>query len=94
MSIRFTWDREKAARNAQKHGVTFEEAATVFRNPLASIFDDEAYSEDEPRELIIGHSARNRLLIVSYVERSDMVRIISARKVDPDERKSYERAHR
>jgi uncharacterized DUF497 family protein len=43
MSIRFTWDREKAARNAQKHGVTFEEAATVFRDPLASIFDDETH---------------------------------------------------
>lgn len=80
MSIQFAWDSKKAALNVKKHeGVTFEEAVTVFREPLASIFDDEAYSEEEFREFIIGYSSRNRLLIVSFVERDDVIRIISAR---------------
>ncbi len=95
MGIQFTWDPRKAVRNAKKHeGVRFEEAITVFRDPLACIFDDEAHSEDEYRELIIGYSTRNRLLIVSFSERGDMLRIISARKADADERNDYEYAKR
>lgn len=95
MNIRFTWDRQKADRNRQEHeGVTFEEAATVFRDPLAYIFDDDEHSDEEHRELIIGYSRRNRLLIVSFTERADVIRIISARKADSDERKDYERIGR
>lgn len=95
MNIRFTWDREKARLNAQKHqGVSFEEATTVFRDPLAAVFDDDTHSQDERRELIIGHSNRNRLLIVSFTERDDLVRIISARKADVEERAKYEHARR
>lgn len=95
MNIRFTWDRQKADRNRQEHeGVTFEEAATVFRDPLAYIFDDDEHSDEEHRELIIGYSRRSRLLIVSFTERADVIRIISARKADSDERKDYEQAGR
>jgi uncharacterized protein len=95
MSIRFAWDRRKAARNSADHeGVTFEEAATVFRDPLAAIFDDHEHSEQEYRELIIGYSHRNRLLIVSFTERDEVIRIISARKADTDERTTYEQSKR
>lgn len=79
MSIRFSWDSKKANRNRSVHdGVTFEEAATVFRDPTAYIFDDDQHSDGEYRELIIGYSSRTRLLIVSFTERDDMIRIISA----------------
>jgi uncharacterized DUF497 family protein len=95
MSIRFTWDRKKAAKNITKHeGVTFEEAVTVFRDPLAYIFDDDEHSNQEYRELIIGYSQRKRLLIVSFTERDDVIRMISARKADTDERNDYEQAKR
>jgi uncharacterized DUF497 family protein len=95
MSIRFTWDREKARLNVHKHqGISFEEATTVFRDPLAAVFDDDAHSQDERRELIIGHSNRNRLLIVSFTEQDDLVRIISARKADAEERAKYEHTRR
>ncbi len=73
-------------------GVTFEEAVTVFRDALASIFDDEVHSEEEFRELIIGYSSKNRLLIVSFAERDDVIRVISARKADAKERNDYEKA--
>ncbi len=95
MGIQFSWDPQKAVRNAKKHeGVRFEEAATVFRDPLACIFDDEAHSEKEFRELIIGYSNRNRLLIISFTERDDTIRIISARKANVDERSDYENSKR
>jgi hypothetical protein len=95
MSIRFSWDSKKAARNRRVHdGVTFEEAVTVFRDPTAYIFDDEEHSAEEYRELIIGHSTRNRLLIVSFTERMDVIRIISARKADAGEQRAYEQARR
>jgi len=68
MSIRFLWDPEKAARNATKHSVTFLEAATVFQDPLAFIFDDEEHSDEEHREIITGHSKRSRLLVVSFTD--------------------------
>ncbi|NKQ34639.1 MAG: BrnT family toxin [Chloroflexi bacterium] len=95
MGIQFAWDPKKAVRNITKHeGITFEEAATVFRDQLAYIFDDEAHSEDEYRELIIGYSHRNRLLIVSFTEQDDVIRIISARKADAKERTDYEKVKR
>ena len=90
MSPSFEWDETKALSNQQKHGVSFEEAATVFANPLAAIFDDPDHSQDEPREIIVGHSDRNRMLIVSFTERGGAVRIISARVATPRERKDYE----
>jgi len=95
MGIQFTWDAKKAIGNAKKHeGVRFEDAVTVFRDPLAYIFDDEAHSEEDRRELIIGYSNRNRLLIISFTERDDTIRIISARKADVGERADYENSKR
>ncbi len=95
MNIRFTWDPEKDKLNIQKHeGVTFTEAATVFRDSLAYIFDDEDHSVQEHRELIIGFSNQKRLLIVSFTERNDLIRIISARKANAKERQNYEKAKR
>jgi len=80
----------KAADNRTRHGVSFGEALTVFKNPLARIFDDPDHSAEEPREIIIGHSGGNRLLVVSFTERADKLRIISARCATRRERESYE----
>jgi uncharacterized DUF497 family protein len=88
--MQFEWDQLKAATNLKKHGVSFEEAKTVFDNPLAVIFDDEAHSIDELREIIIGHSQRNRLLLVVFTERSNSIRIISTRLATRKEREDYE----
>ncbi|MBI3823324.1 MAG: BrnT family toxin [Planctomycetes bacterium] len=86
----FEWDSTKAKRNLAKHGVSFDEAATVFRDKLAAIFPDPDHSDDEQREIIVGNSDRNRLLVVSFTERGDRVRIISARKANKRERQDYE----
>jgi hypothetical protein len=86
----FEWDQDKAAASLTKHGVSFEEASSVFADPLAVIVDDEEHSEDERREIIIGHSQRNRLLLVSFVERQSGVRLISARVATRQEREDYE----
>jgi len=86
----FEWQPNKAERNKQKHGVTLEEAATVFDDPLAVIFDDGAHSIDELREIIVGHSLQNRLLLVSFTERMGSIRIISARRATARERRDYE----
>jgi uncharacterized DUF497 family protein len=86
--LEFEWDQDKAA--SKKHGVTFEEAATVYSDPLAAIFDDAVHSEEEQREIIVGHSAKNRLLLVCFTERAEAVRIISARRATKQERKDYE----
>jgi uncharacterized protein len=88
--MEFEWDQAKAAINLKKHGVSFEEAKTVFDNSLAVIFDDEAHSIDEQREIIIGHSRQNRLLLIAFIERSGNVRIISARLATRQEREDYE----
>lgn len=69
-------------------------AATVLRDPLALIFNDKEHSEKEHREIIIGHSIRHRLLVVSFTERGDVIRIISARKADREEHEDYENAKR
>jgi uncharacterized DUF497 family protein len=90
MSLEFEWDKDKASSNQKKHRVTFEEAATVFADPVAAIFDDEAHSGEEEREIIIGHSAENRLLLVCFTERAGAIRIISARRATKKERRDYE----
>ena len=88
--MEFEWDESKAAANLNKHGVSFEEAKTVFDNVLAVIFDDEAHSVGERREIIIGHSQNNRLLLISFAERSNTIRIITARLATRSEGKDYE----
>ena len=91
MSVQFEWDWNKAALNLRKHRVSFDEASTAFNDPLACIFDDEDHSAEEVREIIIGHSIKGRLLIVSFTERAkDVIRIVSARPVTPREREDYE----
>ena len=90
----FAWDPAKAIINIAGHEVTFEEAVTVFADPLAAIFEDEAHSEHEEREIIVGHSSRPRLLVVSFMERRGVLRIISARLGTPGERRRHEEEHR
>ena len=89
--MKFEWDPAKAANNIRKHGVSFDEAVTVFRDPLAFIFDDVTHSEAEHREIIIGTSALRRMILVCFVERlEDTIRIISARPATRQEIKDYE----
>ena len=88
--MEFEWDESKATANLTKHGVSFEEAKTVFNNLLAVIFDDEAHSVGERREIIIGHSRNNRLLVISFTEHPNVIRIISARLATRREREDYE----
>jgi len=91
MGLRFEWSREKATPNLRKHRVSVDEASTVFHDPLACIFDDEDHSEEEPREIIIGHSIVGRLLVISFSERlPGVIRIISARVATRKERDDYE----
>jgi uncharacterized DUF497 family protein len=86
----FEWDREKAQQNLRKHGVSFEEAITVFYDSLATSFPDPAHSTNELRFITYGYSARDRLLVVAHAERGDTVRIISARAATARERRRYE----
>jgi uncharacterized DUF497 family protein len=91
MSYRFEWDNNKAKSNIFDHGVSFDEASTVFDDSLARIFDDEEHSIEERREIIIGHSVNDRLLLVCFTERpKEIIRIVSARLPTPKERKDYE----
>ena len=92
MSLQFEWDKKKAASNLKKHKVSFNEASSVFSDPLALIFDDERHSQpDELREIIIGNSVKRRLLLVSYTECSqDIIRIISSRAATKHEQRNYE----
>jgi hypothetical protein len=69
MSVRFEWDARKASANLHKHGASFDEASTVFDDPLAVIFSDDDHSVEESREIIVGHSVNGRMLLVCYVER-------------------------
>lgn len=94
--MKFSWDPRKADSNLRKHGIAFDEAITVFSDPLAYIFDDLEHSEDEHREIIIGFSTLSRLILVCFIERDeDIIRIINARRATKDEIKDYEKnAHK
>ena len=84
------WDPAKAAANRLKHGVAFEEAATVFFDPQATTYEDPDHSADEERFLIVGYSTRERILVVTYMYRGDRIRIISARAATARERRTHE----
>ena len=86
----YQWNSKKAASNVAKHGVSFEEATTVFNDPLFVIFLDPDHSLREKRFIIMGESSRARLLVVAFTERNEVVRIISARRATPRERETYE----
>ena len=88
--LEFEWDPDKAASNAAKHGVTFEEAATVLGDPLSLTVYDPDHSLDEDRYITMGTSMDGRLLLVSHTDRDDRIRIISARVATKRERKAYE----
>ena len=88
----FEWDPVKAAANFDKHGVSFEEAVSVFQDPLAKVHPDPDHSDSERREILIGHSVRQRLLLVAFTDRQGKIRVISARKVTRREREEYEKS--
>ena len=86
----FDWDKNKAAGNLAKHKVSFEEAATVFDDPISDTFDDPDHSVEERRFLIIGHSERGSLLFIAHTDDGETIRIISAREPTRGEQKAYE----
>ena len=90
--LRFAWDERKNAANRRKHGVSFEEAQTVFSDDRALLISDPGHSHDEDRFVLLGLSAAARTLVVChcYREADDVIRIISARKADHAERGAYE----
>jgi uncharacterized DUF497 family protein len=88
--VKFEWDQNKALSNLSKHSVSFEEAKTVFDDPLYLDFFDPDHSHGKYRFIIIGMSSGNRLLLVSYTEYDERVRLISAREATRRERKDYE----
>lgn len=90
MALEFEWDPRKAELNLKEHGVSFDEATTVFHDTLSITIADPDHSDSEDRFVDIGTSHRGQLLVVSYTERRDRIRIISARPPTRVERKSYE----
>lgn len=88
--MEFDWDPYKALHNLKKHGVDFQEAATVFADMLSITYPDPDHSDDEDRFILIGLSNQNRLLIVAHTDRLGLTRIISAREATRSERKLYE----
>jgi uncharacterized DUF497 family protein len=88
--MRFEWDGDKAKANVKRHRVSFDEAVTVFYDPLAATFADPDHSDDESRFLTVGYSARGRLVVVSHVERGTATRLITARRATAHERKRHE----
>lgn len=90
MPLSFEWDGRKAKANIAKHGVSFEEASTVFGDPLSLTIPDPAHSKGEDRSVVLGQSHQRKLLVVVHTERGDNIRIISARRASRRERKCYE----
>jgi uncharacterized protein len=90
--LTFEWDAIKAGSNLAKHGVSFEEAATVFSDTVSITIPDPTHSQTETRFIILGRSHRGRFLVVIHTERGDSIRIISARHASRRERKQYEEA--
>ncbi|MBE9145223.1 BrnT family toxin [Planktothrix mougeotii] len=88
--MKFEWNPDKAARNLEKHGVSFQEAVTVFNDPLSVTFPDPNHSIGESRYIIIGISRFGQILIVAHTDRLERVRIISARKATRQEQRFYE----
>jgi uncharacterized DUF497 family protein len=88
--VEFEWDPKKAAANLRKHGVSFEDAATVFGDPLAGTIPDPMHSTDEPRFVTIGMTPAQRLIVVVHTDRGDRIRIVSARPATRAEKKKHE----
>lgn len=92
MNPRFEWNPQKAAKNLQKHGISFEEASTVFSDPLYITFLDEEHSLNEDRYVTTGQSSQHRLLVVAHTEETERIRIISTRQATNHEKRFYEEA--
>ena len=88
--LRFEWDPEKAGVNVEKHGISFEDAATVFSDPLADTFPDIDHLENEDRYITIGISSKGTILVVVFTEKNSIIRIITARRATNMERRYYE----
>jgi uncharacterized DUF497 family protein len=88
--MKFEWDRGKSKSNLSKHGVSFEEAATVFGDPLSLTISDPGHSDEEDRFVTIGVSSKLRTIVLVHTDRGDHVRIVSARQATTRERKDYE----
>ena len=86
----FEWDPKKAKKNLEIHGISFDEASTAFGDTLSLAIYDPLHSDEEDRFVLIGNSYKNRLLVVVHTERTDRIRLISARKATKKERKQYE----
>jgi len=91
MGLLFEWDGAKARQNLKKHRVSFEEASTIFGDPLSATIDDPLHSGEENRFVTGGQSVRQRLLVVVHTDRGDRIRIVSARVATRNERKTYEK---
>lgn len=90
MGLLFEWDPKKALLNLKRHGVSFDEASTAFRDPLSQTIEDPLHSENEERFVLIGRSIQGRLLIIIHTDRGERIRIISARLATKNERLKYE----
>jgi uncharacterized DUF497 family protein len=90
MGLRFEWDQRKADSNLKKHEVSFQEATSVFADALSITISDPDHTASEARFLDLGLSHRNRLLVISYTERGETIRIMSARRASRSEQKHYE----
>ena len=90
VGLEFQWDNRKAEDNLRKHSISFQEATTVFSDFLSLTIPDPLHSQSEERLVTIGHSEKQRLLVVIHTERGDVIRIISARNATSYERKTYE----
>ncbi|MBU1150267.1 MAG: BrnT family toxin [Pseudomonadota bacterium] len=88
--MKFEWDRDKEKQNIKKHAISFDEAVTVFYDPLSATFADPDHSIEEDRFVTVGYSSQGRLFIVSHTERGDAIRIISARPATVSERNRHE----
>jgi len=91
-NLQFEWNIAKAKKNLEKHGVSFEEAKTIFEDPQFITFLDEEHSEDEERHITIGISNKMRLLMAAHTERRNLIRLISARKATKNEENFYNEA--
>ncbi len=90
MALTFEWDSSKARSNADKHGLTFEEASTAFADVMSLTIPDPTHSDDESRFVLLGVTHRERLVVVAHTHRSDRIRIISARRANAIEREVWE----
>jgi len=92
MGLKFEWDRRKAVLNIKKHGVSFEDAATAFGDPLSVTIHDPKHSDDEDRFLLLGETQDKKLVVVAHTDRKDTIRLINARPASRQEREDYEKS--